>query len=206
MKSQKIFNLILSLCAIVVAVFFVVSYIVPAVSYVASGTTTRVELYLIEMGSASVSSGTQTASVSVNFFYSILIICFGLAGCFLTVLKTDKKAVHFAGETLLIAEVIFAFYIHQGLQQTLETLTNQNIVNVHHTGEIFYFLFAILGLILAVVAFIDDLLGEKIRALLSASGSSKEKQLIELKGLLDKQLITQQEYDKKREDVLNEKE
>lgn len=209
MKSQKIFNLVISFCSVVVALLLIVSYLVPLLSYGTSAS--GFSIYLLEVGSVNISGYSSSAmsgasNVTINFFYSILILCSGLIGCFLSVMKTDKKVVHFVGETLLLSNVIFALFIHQNLQKELDSLASSGVSNVHRGGEIVYFLFAILGFALSVVCFLDDMFGDRVRSLVSSSSTNKEKRLSELKGLFDKQLITQQEYDSKREEILNEKE
>lgn len=199
MKARNILHVVFASVAALLGFLLLLAYVVP---FVKSGSGTGSAAYLMSFAGY---SSTSSSSTSVNFFYSVLIAIFGCLGLFLLVVK-DKPLFHDFGIAFTAANALYAITLHQAIKTMLASYSSSSSVNISHPGEIIFFIYAILGLILSLGVLLDDLFGETVFQKLSVSEKpSKEKRLTELKDLLDKQLVTPDEYEAKRKEILDEK-
>jgi hypothetical protein len=195
MKARNILHVVFDAVAGLLALLLLLSYVVP---FVKIGTGTSAEItYLLTMGGTSLSSST----VNVNFFYAILIVVISVLGLFFLVAKKGAL-LHDFGIAFTMAVSLYGFVLHYAVKQSAASATG----TFTHPGETIYFIYAIVSLVLALAVLLDDLFGEKVAATLDAAGQpTTEKRLVELKDLLDKKLISQEEYDAKRKAIIDEK-
>lgn len=195
MKARKILHVVFDSFAALLGLLFLLSYVVP---FLQSGSTSY---YLLTFGAVSISS----SSIGGNFFYSILIAILTILGLFFLVMK-DSNLLHDIGIAFSLGDAFYAFALHHEVKALLSSSSSSSSTNVQHPGEVIYFIYAILVLVLALAVLLDDLFGEQLFARLESSKRpSKESRLIELKSMLDKQLITSEEFEAKRKEILDEK-
>jgi len=198
MKPRNIIHTVFAVFAAISGLLLLLAYVLPFLK------TDTGETYLMSMSIAAYSVGSSGVySVSVNFFYSIAIAVLAVLGLFFLVIK-NNVLLHYLGIAFTSANAFYAFFLHYVVDKTIENFGTAS--NISHSGEILFFVYAILGLSLSFFVLLDDLFGERFFQFLDASEKArKESRLLELKGLLEKQLITQKEYDAKKKAVLDEK-
>ncbi len=196
MKARNILHVVFDAVAGLLGVLLLLSYVVP---FVKSGTGTSAEAYyLLQLGSVNVLS--SSTSASVNFFYPILIAVLSVIGLFFLVAKKGAL-LHDFGIAFTLGVSFYSFYLHQNA-----VVSAQSATNFTYPGAKIYFVYGILSLVLALFVLLDDLFGEKIALTLDkANEPSTEARLVELQTLLDKKLISQEEYDAKRKEILDAK-
>lgn len=196
MKPRNIIHIVFAVFAAISGLLLLLAYVLPFVK------TNTGETYLMSMSIATYNVG-SSGTYSVNFFYSIAIVILAILGLFFLVIK-NNALLHYLGIAFTSANAIYALFLHYVVDKTIEGLGTSS--GVSHPGEILFFVYAILGLVLSFFVLLDDLFGERFFQFLDASEkASKESRLLELKGLLGKQLITQKEYDERKKAVLDEK-
>lgn len=202
---RKFFHLIVGISSAVVGFLFLLAFLVPAVTYKGSSTsTTNVSLFsLLSPTTYSSSSSSGLIATSTDYLRCVLFMIVCLMG--LVLFCAGKSSlVRLIGVGIAYSVGTFSCYFYGYLKKSLATLTS----GTYETpGLVIFLIFAILLLIVASVVIFDEFFGEKIENSLKnqSQSSSLEDKLLSLKSLLDKGLITQEEYDAKRKAVLDEK-
>lgn len=199
MKGHKLFRAIFLSSIALTALLLFLAFVVPFFSYANGSSTSKSYLFTIISTGLSL-SGSSTAT-SINFFYGVMIIILAFLGLFF--LTVEKKTNwHIFGISFSFSIAIFAFYLHGILNEAFKGTT----VSINRGGDVLFLIYGIFALILCAVVLVEDLFGEAIAKLFANAGKkSKEERLVELKSLLDKQLISQAEYDEQRKAIIDEK-
>ena len=197
MENKK--NLWLPICWAVYFVLVLVALLVPAISIKTGIVTSKNSIFdLFSVGGVGLSS----SSVSVNFnqFYSILMVLTFFVPIFLSISKKEICK-YFA---LALSITLFAFLLAYVEDYSTAKDAVSSVEGIHAPGLIMFFIASIIAMLTSMCDVFFNLYYDKIVAFMKASGKGDNKlaQLEETKAMLDKGLITQEEYEAKKNELL----
>lgn len=214
MKFQKILNIV-SGCIVGVALLLcIIGCCLPSISVaVTSGTTTITNTWFLSSGGFTSTSGGTTIIVS-SAVSSVLVLISFLVSSVLVFAPKENKTLQLVGVSLGLTAFIYLSYyfanVSYTMQQLIKTYAAMSSVTactITNPGTILLLVAAICLLIGLIINLINVYFGEKIGNSIAnrQQTGSLEGRLVELKSLLDKQLISQEEYDSRRQEILNGK-
>ncbi|MCI1244892.1 MAG: SHOCT domain-containing protein [Bacilli bacterium] len=208
--KHRVVRIAMASAFLLLAIIFFVALVVPAFSYTMSGSNVSKEYLIALLGTtvdASLTGSGTSASESVNMLYGIVAASLFLIGPALFVFS-DNKATKVSGYAISIAVFAISVVLCDSLKDTFKQFI-ANDIDYSNGGYVMLIIFMVLLLIVLVADvffsfFFDDILNsvKKSKSAKNAPERSLEDRLVELKGLLDKKLISQDEYDAKRQEML----
>ncbi|MCI2111222.1 MAG: SHOCT domain-containing protein [Bacilli bacterium] len=207
--KHKVVRIAMASAFLLLAIIFFVALVVPTFSYKISDSS--VKGYLIALlgttVDTSLAGSSASASGSVNMFYGMVAASLFLIGPALFVFS-ENKAAKASGYAISIAVFALSVALCDSLKDTFKQFI-ANDIDYSKGGYVMLIIFMVLLLIVLVADvffsfFFDDILDsvKKSKSARNAPEKSLEDRLVELKVLLDKKLISQDEYDAKRKEML----
>jgi len=200
MKFRKIMTIVVSCLVALSILLAVLTFSVPAIKIRLSGSSSAAEstLYFYQF------SGTLTgSSLSLDSFPVFFASLFFILGPILFAVAGKSKTLKYVGYGMTFTAIAFAFYLFSILTTALSA--NSGYLVTSNAGLVLIMAYAIIVIIAILLSLFDDLFGEKLETMISESGLNTEKRLLELNNLLQKNLITKEEYDERRKETLNAK-
>lgn len=147
----------------------------------------------------------SSTGYSVNSFYGVLSILVLVIGVILCVFG-EKRITKAIGTGLYLTFFALTIVIFKEVKDVIEGAKETSSYTFGMTGTIMLLVSVLVGLLLVIVCLCSNIIDNAIyKAKTEKKGKTKEERLLELKDLKDKDLISDDEFNEKRKEIIDEK-
>lgn len=199
--KNKVFLIVKHSIAILLLCLLILSLILPAISLSYQGSSQKVDVYLIEILSG-INLGTSSSDTvfSIGFYgvisVALLIISFGLSTL------SNKKTCKVIGLVLQTSFLLYLISLISKINLSEESIVS-SLISFSKAGFYFSFVIIILNILVSFIFLFEDNICELVTKYRNVTHKSKEEELLELKSLFEKDLISQEIFEEKRKEIIN---
>lgn len=201
----KISSILKTVLLSIFGLLLFISLCLPAIKVTYQNQSSKIYLFDILGGLGISSLSSSSSSVSLNSFYGILSILVLVIGVILCTFG-EKKLTKAIGAGMYFTFFAFNIVIFTQVKDLIDSAKSNSSSTYSMVGTTMLLVSSIFALLLVLVSLFSNSIDKGISEAKKMKGmQTKEEKLVEIKNLLDKGLITQEEYESKKKDILDEK-